>query len=86
MLQVCNGVRDCPGGGDETPLPEMTDAQPVSVAYAHNWSIVHEEKACLRTERTDSTSVLLPVIILVFLATLLLAFYLVRKDISLQNR
>ena len=85
MLQVCNGVRDCPGGGDETPLPEMTDAQPVSVAYAHNWSIVHE-KACLRTERMDSTSVLLPVIILVCLATLLLAFYLVRKDISLQNR
>ena len=79
-MKVCNRVRDCPGGGDEFPLPELrkNEEQPASFAYAHIWSIAHEEKACLvKTEKTDSTSVLLPIIVLVCLVTLLLAVYLV---------
>ena len=78
FFQVCNGVRDCPGGGDETPLAEPREGLPDSFAYAHNWSLVHNEKSCLvKKEKVDSTSVILPIIILVFLAALLLAIYLV---------
>ena len=80
FFKVCNGVRDCPDGGDEYPLPKMSkkEEQPASVAYAHNWSIAHKEKACLvKTEKTDSTSILLPILVLVCLVTLLLAVYLV---------
>ena len=85
FFKVCNGVRDCPGGGDEFPLPEIRreqEDQPKSIAHARNWSLVHQEKACLvKTEKMDSTSVLLPIVILVCLVTLLLALYLV----MLQN-
>ena len=79
-FKVCNGVKDCPDGGDEFPLPKMKkkEEEPASVAYAHNWSIAHKEKACLvKTKKTDSTSVLLPILVLVCLVTLLLAVYLV---------
>ena len=74
-------MRDCPGGGDESPLPELRAEgvqQPASLAYAHNWSLVHNEKSCLvKRDKLDSTRVLLPIIILVFLAAFLLAVYLV---------
>ena len=77
FFKVCNGVKDCPNGGDEFPLPELSK-EPASIAYAHTWSIVHKEKACLvKTKKLDSTSVLLPIIVLVCLVTLLLAVYLV---------
>ena len=80
FFKVCNGVKDCPNGGDEFPLPKLRkkEEEPASVLYAHNWSIAHKEKACLvKTKKTDSTSVLLPILVLVCLVTLLLAVYLV---------